>query len=95
MTYSTMYYMSHCIHLTMLIQQKIGLRIKEIREKDNLKQEQLAWQAGVDRTYMNYVENGKRNITIKNLEKIVIEGLKMSLAEFFNDEIFDEKDPSN
>lgn len=91
MTYSTMYYMSRKLLLTMLIQVKIGLRIKELREKQNLKQEQLAWQAGVDRTYMNYVENGKRNITVKNLEKIVIEGLKISLADFFNDSIFNEK----
>ena len=74
----------------MLIQNKIGLRIKELREKNNLKQEQLAWQAGVDRTYMNYVENGKRNITVRNLEKIIKVGLKMSLSDFFNDSIFND-----
>lgn len=72
----------------MEIQKKIGLRIKALREIQNLKQEDLAWQAGVDRTYMNYVENGKRNITVKNLEKIIIDGLKMTLFEFFNDKIF-------
>jgi transcriptional regulator with XRE-family HTH domain len=75
----------------MLIQKKIGLRIRSLRDQQDIKQEQLAWQAGVDRTYMNYVENGKRNITVKNLEKIVIDGLKMSLSEFFNDTIFHEK----
>ncbi len=84
--------MPHQLLLIMLIQNKIGLRIKELREEGSLKQEQLAWQAGVDRTYMNYVENGKRNITVKNLEKIVKEGLKMSLADFFNDSIFNEED---
>lgn len=83
--------MSHIILLTMQIQTKIGLRIKTLREKQKLKQEQLAWQAGVDRTYMNYVENGKRNITVKNLEKIVVDGFKMSLTEFFNDPVFNEK----
>lgn len=72
----------------MEIQKKIGLRIKSLREIQNLKQEELAWQAGVDRTYMNYVENGKRNITVKNLEKIVTDGLKMTLSEFFSDSIF-------
>ena len=86
-----MYYKSHNILLTMQIQTKIGLRIKSLREKEKLNQEQLAWQAGVDRTYMNYVENGKRNITVKNLEKIVVDGFRMSLADFFNDAIFDEK----
>jgi transcriptional regulator with XRE-family HTH domain len=83
--------MSHNILLIMLIQKKIGLRIRSLRDQQDIKQEQLAWQAGVDRTYMNYVENGKRNITVKNLEKIVIDGLKMSLSEFFNDTIFHEK----
>lgn len=83
--------MSRKLILNMLIQTKIGLRIKELREKQNLKQEQLAWQAGVDRTYMNYVENGKRNITVKNLEKIVIDGLKMRLSDFFNDSMFNEE----
>jgi len=83
--------MSRKLLLNMLIQTKIGLRIKELREQQNLKQEQLAWQAGVDRTYMNYVENGKRNITVKNLEKIVIDGLKIKLADFFNDSMFNEE----
>jgi len=86
-----MYYMPLKLLLNMLIQRKIGLRIKELREKQSLKQEQLAWQASVDRTYMNYVENGKRNITVKNLEKIVKDGLKMSLSDFFNDSIFNEE----
>ena len=86
-----MYYMPRKLLLTMLIQKKIGLRIKELREKQNLKQEQLAWQSSVDRTYMNYVENGKRNITVKNLEKIVKDVLKMSLSDFFNDSIFNEE----
>lgn len=83
--------MSRKLLLNMLIQRKIGLRIKELREKQNLKQEQLAWQSSVDRTYMNYVENGKRNITVKNLEKIVKDGLKMNLSDFFNDSIFNEE----
>lgn len=74
----------------MTIQEKIGLRIKKIRLSKQLKQEQLAWQANLDRTYMNHVENGKRNLTVTSLKKIVIDGLQMSLAEFFNDPIFDE-----
>jgi transcriptional regulator with XRE-family HTH domain len=68
----------------MVIEKKIGLRIKEIRTKNNLTQEQLAWEADVDRTYMNHVENGRKNISIKSLEKI-IKGLGTSFAEFFKD----------
>jgi transcriptional regulator with XRE-family HTH domain len=66
----------------MVIEKKIGLRIKEIRTRNNLTQEQLAWEADVDRTYMNHVENGRKNISIKSLEKI-IKALNISFAEFF------------
>jgi len=44
----------------MEMKNKIGLRIKEIRTDQNLTQEEVAWKAEVDRTFMNHVENGKR-----------------------------------
>jgi transcriptional regulator with XRE-family HTH domain len=74
----------------MEIQEKVALRIKKIRTSPgiNLTQEAVAWRSEVDRTFMNQVENGKRNISLKSLEKIVVEGLGMSLQEFFNDKIF-------
>lgn len=73
------------------LQLKIGKRIKALREERKLKQEDLAWQSNLDRSYMNHVENGKRNITITSLEKIVKDGLKMTLSDFFNHEIFNEE----
>lgn len=72
----------------MEIQDKIGARIKDIRNTKKLTQEAVAWRSDVDRTFMNYVENGKRNITLKSLEKIVVQGLDMSLKDFFNAEAF-------
>jgi len=74
----------------MNLQEKIGKRIRALREEKKLKQEDLAWQSNLDRTYMNHVENGKRNISITSLEKIVIDGLKMTLSDFFNHEIFND-----
>ncbi len=55
----------------MNIQTKIGLRIKEIRTEKNLTQEAVAFKAEIDRTFMNHVENGKRNVSIQTLEKIL------------------------
>lgn len=69
------------------IRHKIGQRIKELRNTRNLSQESLALQAEVDRTYMNSVENGRRNISVQTLQKIVT-GLNISFAEFFNNETF-------
>jgi transcriptional regulator with XRE-family HTH domain len=68
----------------MEIKLKIAQRIKELRELRGLTQEALAYKSDVDRTYMNHVENGKRNISIINLEKIIVNGLEVSMLEFFN-----------
>lgn len=65
----------------------IGNRIKDLRKGKGLSQEALANIAEIDRTYMASVENGKRNISIINLEKIIT-ALKMSITEFFNDSSF-------
>lgn len=67
----------------MNIKQRIGARIREIRGSKNLTQEQLAWEADVDRTYMNHVENGRKNISIESLEKI-IRALNITMADFFS-----------
>ena len=64
------------------IQIKIGQRIREFRKAKGLSQEQLALKADIDRTYMTSVENGKRNISIQNIEKI-IKALETSFEEFF------------
>ena len=66
-----------------MIQQKIGVRIKELRISLGLSQEKFALKIGMDRTYFASVEAGKRNISINNLEKI-INGLELSLSDFFS-----------
>ncbi|TKC00857.1 helix-turn-helix domain-containing protein [Pedobacter cryophilus] len=71
------------------IKLKIAQRIKELREQRGLTQEALAYKSDVDRTYMNHVEKGKRNISIINLEKIIVNGLEVSLLEFFNVKVFE------
>ena len=67
----------------MKIEEKFGARVKEIRLKKGFSQEALANEAGIDRTYMTSVENGKRNISIQNIEKIIT-ALNVSFSEFFN-----------
>ena len=64
------------------IQQRLGNRIRSLREATGLSQEKFAAKIGMDRTYFASVELGKRNISIVNLEKIA-DGLNVSLAELF------------
>ena len=70
------------------IKTKIGLRIKEIRTEKELTQEAVAFKAEIDRTFMNHVENGKRNVSIETLEKLVCNGLEITFKEFFEAELF-------
>lgn len=69
------------------ITQKVGLRIRELRKIEAITQEELAYRSQLDRTYINSVENGKRNISIVNLEKICT-ALNVKFKEFFSSSIF-------
>jgi transcriptional regulator with XRE-family HTH domain len=70
------------------IKSNIGQRIRELRLIKGISQEQLALRAELDRTYMTSVENGKRNISIQNIEKI-IKALETTFEDFFKG--FDNK----
>ena len=65
------------------IKAKVGQRIKELRKKLDLSQEALAYKSEVDRTYVTDVENGRRNVSVEILERI-IKALEVSITEFFN-----------
>ena len=70
------------------IQKKFGLRIKELRAEKALSQEALALKAELDRTYITSIENGKRNLSIQAIQKI-IKALDISFSEFFTSKLFD------
>lgn len=63
---------------------EVGKRIKELRLNSGLSQEKFALKIEMDRTYFSSVENGKHNISIVNLEKI-INGLDVTFSKFFKD----------
>ena len=71
------------------IRMKVGQRIKELRLLKKISQETLSNIAEIDRSYMTSVENGKRNISVVNLEKI-IKALDTDYATFFNNQIFNK-----
>ena len=73
----------------MNIKVKVGQRIKELRAQLGISQEALANKAELDRTYITDVENGRRNISIENLEKLIL-SLDTSISSFFASVIFQE-----
>lgn len=66
-----------------MIRKKLGFKIKELRKKQNISQEELASLSALDRTYINSVENGYRNISIINIEKIA-NAFNVTLKDFFD-----------
>ncbi len=64
------------------IKQAVGKRVKELRNKIGISQEELADTTQLDRTYITSVECGKRNISIVNIEKLA-NALNVTLKEFF------------
>jgi transcriptional regulator with XRE-family HTH domain len=52
------------------IKRRIGLAIRERRLERGLTQEHVAFEAGINSTYLSDVERGKRNIAAVNLVQI-------------------------
>lgn len=61
------------------LQVKIGLRIKALREKTGLNQDDFADLCGLHRAYIGKIENGRFDLRVKTLYKIA-HALKTNLA---------------
>lgn len=75
----------------MNIKTKIGERLKDLRTQKNLSQEAVANNADIERSFITHIENGRRNVSVETLEKVIEDGLASSFKEFFNAETFDNK----
>ena len=74
-----------------MIKEEVGKRLKELRISKGLSQEDLAYKSKLDRTYITYVENAKKNVTIETLYKIT-QALDITLSDFFNMTDLNDKD---
>ena len=54
---------------------KLGVLIQEMREKQNLTQEQLAAKCGTTKSYISRIENNASDIRLSTIMRIVKEGL--------------------
>ena len=60
---------------------ELGNKIREERKKKGLSQEQLAFDADVDRSYIGGIERGERNVSFLTLVKIA-ECLGCDISKF-------------
>ena len=65
------------------IEIRFGQRVKEIRLKQNISQEELAFRCGLSKNYISDVERGTRNVSLKSIEKIA-NGFAVNLKELFD-----------
>jgi len=65
-----------------ILQTKFGNRIRELRQKIEVSQEELGFQTGLDRTYISGIERGQRNPALINIGKLA-RALKTTLPDLF------------
>ncbi|SER16855.1 DNA-binding transcriptional regulator, XRE-family HTH domain [Neolewinella agarilytica] len=59
-----------------------GLRVRELRTQNGMSQEQLAFKAGVHRTYIGMIERAEKNVTLISIEKLA-NALGVSITTLF------------
>ncbi len=52
------------------VTQKFGQKVRKLRKQKGLTQEKLAELARIDYSYLNLIENGKRNPSLKVMTKL-------------------------
>lgn len=56
---------------------QLGKKIRELRKKIGISQEELGFRANLHRTYIGSIERGEQNISIDNIHKVA-KALKVS-----------------
>lgn len=64
------------------MRERFGQAVRQKRLELGLTQEQLAHEAGLNRSYITEVERGRRNLALVNVARLV-HALDMTIPEFF------------
>lgn len=73
-----------------LLIEYFGLRVKQLRESNNLTQEKLSFTTGFHRTYIGMIERGERNISLSNIG-VFAKAFEIPISELLD---FSSIDPS-
>jgi len=60
--------------------ERVAIRVKRLRERRGMTQEQLAERAGISRTYLARLETARQDPTLGTLEKLA-KALKVKVTE--------------
>ncbi len=64
------------------IKAEFGQRVRELRGRRGLSQEDLALACDLDRSYIGGIERGERNVSLLNIHKIAT-ALRVPIKELF------------
>ena len=64
------------------IQKQFGKKLQTMRKEKGYSQEELAFRAGLDRTYISGIERGIRNPALKNIARLA-KALDVEVIELF------------
>ena len=65
-----------------IILSQFGKRVRELRRKKKLSQEDVGLEADLEQAYISDVELGRRNISLRNIQALA-KTLGVTLAELF------------
>jgi transcriptional regulator with XRE-family HTH domain len=65
------------------VRRQVGANLRRLRTRRELSQSKLAERAGLNRSYLSMVENGRRNISLDNLVSLTL-ALKVELVELLS-----------
>ena len=66
------------------IKKEVGNRIRRLRQKKRMSQEELADLCGIHRGHMGQIERGEKNLTLTTLQKLG-KGLSISISALLKD----------
>jgi transcriptional regulator with XRE-family HTH domain len=62
------------------ITERFGRRVRDLRQRAKLSQEEFAARCDLDRTYISGIERGKRNVALRNIEAIA-QALQVTMSD--------------
>ncbi len=61
---------------------QFGKRLRELRKKKGLSQEELGFRAKLHRTYIGAIERAEQNVSVDNIHKLA-KALKVAVEDLF------------
>lgn len=64
----------------MEVGERVGAKVRRLRKEQGLSQEELAYRAGIHRTFVSQIERAVKNVTLVSLDRVA-KGLGVSLKD--------------